>query len=112
MTTSEDIKDMKELFLSLDTSKDGFLSPLELKEGMSKLMGLSGLKTDWQEMVEQLDVNGDGKIDYSEFTTAAIDRRIILDQQYLDTAFKIFDADGNGKISVDELKSIFHGGNE
>jgi Ca2+-binding EF-hand superfamily protein len=29
-------------------------------------------------MVDQLDLNGDGKIDYAEFTTAAIDRRMLL----------------------------------
>jgi calcium-dependent protein kinase len=51
-----------------------------------------------------LDTNGDGKIDYAEFTTAAIDRRIILNQKNLEASFKIFDQDGNGQISIDELR--------
>jgi len=33
---------------------------------------------EWQELVDSLDTNGDGKIDYSEFITAAVNRAQIL----------------------------------
>ena len=60
--------------------------------------------------MSKLDTNGDGKIDYSEFITAAVNRAQILSKENLDITFKIFDSDGNGKISVEELKAIFSGG--
>ena len=65
---------------------------------------------EWQRLVDSLDTNGDGKIDYSEFITAAVNRAQILSKENLDITFKIFDSDGNGKISVEELKAIFSGG--
>ena len=80
---------------------------------MGKVLGpIKADSPDWIELVEQLDINGDGKIDYQEFITAAVNRSRLLNAQNLEIAFKMFDQDGNGVISKDELKSVFHGGNE
>ena len=101
------------MFLQVDTSNDGFLSLDEIKQGMGKVLGsVQADSPDWIELVEQLDTNGDGKIDYSEFITAAVNRSRLLNAQNLEIAFKMFDQDGNGKISRDELRNVFHGGNE
>ena len=55
-------------------------------------------------MVKAMDANGDGRIDYTEFITAAYNRECLLSSQNLEAAFKIFDADGNGSIDLEELK--------
>ena len=60
-------------------------------------------------MIEQLDINGDGKIDYGEFITAAVNRTKIINEENLEMAFKLFDQDGNGVISIAELKQVFTG---
>lgn len=57
-----------------------------------------------------MDVDGDGEIDFTEFISAAFDKRALLTQENLDAAFKTFDADGNGKITKDELKAVFASG--
>ena len=59
-----------------------------------------------------MDTNNDGKIDYGEFISAAINRAKVLSKQNLDIAFRIFDADGNGFINMQELKEVFHGAKE
>ena len=65
---------------------------------------------DWSKMVNAMDTDGDGKIDYTEFITAAYNRELLLSQQNLQIAFKMFDQDGNGQLSMDELKSVFASG--
>ena len=57
-----------------------------------------------------LDTNQDNKIDYGEFITAAINRARLLNSENLRIAFGIFDKDGNGVISKEELRAVFHGG--
>ena len=79
------------MFLQVDTSNDGFLSLDEIKQGMGKVLGsLQADSQDWIDLVEQLDTNGDGKIDYSEFITAAVNRARLLNSQNLEIAFKMF----------------------
>ena len=77
---------------------------------MSNILGtLKAQASDWEELVEQLDINGDGKIDYQEFITAAVNRAKLINDQNLEMAFKMFDQDGNGQISIAELKNVFQG---
>ena len=64
---------------------------------------------DWHELVNQLDTNHDGKIDYGEFITAAVNRARLLNEENLKIAFNLFDKDGNGVISKEEIRSVFHG---
>ena len=75
---------------------------------MKKVMGtFKAESSDWQVLVEQLDTNNDGKIDYGEFISAAVNRARLLSKQNLEVAFKMFDTDRNGFISVRELKEVF-----
>ena len=96
---------MKKVFLKLDTSKDGVLDRDEIQKGMHDIMSIFHIdEQDWDEMVKAMDANGDGRIDYTEFITAAYNRECLLSSQNLEAAFKIFDADGNGSIDLEELK--------
>lgn len=110
-TSSDQLKDLKDMFIELDTTKDGFLSPQELKQGMHDVVGSlrAGNETITQ-LMDELDVNNDGRIDFQEFLTAAIDKERVLHKENLEAAFKVFDADGNGSISADELRAVFDGG--
>ena len=50
------------------------------------------------EILEGADADGSGDINYSEFIAATLDDQIYMREDYLKTAFKMFDTDGSGKI--------------
>ena len=57
--------------------------------------------------MRSVDINKSGEIDYSEFVMATINRKRLLTKQNLESTFKLFDIDGNGSISLEELKNSF-----
>ena len=59
--------------------------------------------------MSQMDANGDGMVDYSEFIAAATDRRRLINENNLQMLFELFDEDGNGVISIEELRKVFTG---
>ncbi len=55
-----------------------------------------------------VDMDGNGTIDYNEFITSAINKEKVLSKQNLELAFKTFDKDKSGKISIEEIGQIFN----
>ena len=110
MVQSSELADLKSMFIKCDTSQDGFLSLTELRNGMNEILGsFKAQATDWAELSEQLDTNGDGQIDYGEFISAAANRARLINERSLAAAFKLFDLDKNGVISISELKQVLAG---
>lgn len=61
-------------------------------------------------MIEKLDFNNNGTIDYSEFLIANLDPMKIVNEERLREVFNIFDSDRSGAITVDEIKKLLGGG--
>lgn len=66
--------------------------------------------------MKQIKINQDSQItqvilrkknNNSEFVTAVINKDTLLTEERLEKAFKLFDQDSSGKISINELKEIF-----
>merc|ERR1712224_1065392 len=53
-----------------------------------------------------IDTDGSGKIDYTEFLAATMERSVYMKEEKLHAAFSLLDLDGNGRISKDELKQV------
>lgn len=101
---STNVKKLRDIFVSLDTNGDGMLTVEELKAGMQK--GGLEIPSDLQEIMESIDCDGNGVLEYSEFLTAALDKKAILEEQRLLSAFQVFDRDGDGFITRNELQAI------
>jgi calcium-dependent protein kinase len=57
-------------------------------------------------MFAKVDADGSGEIEYSEFVVATLNEKNLLSNNKLQTAFKMFDKDGGGTISIDEIKQV------
>jgi calcium-dependent protein kinase len=57
-------------------------------------------------MFDAVDTDKSGFIDYSEFVIAAMNEKQLLTSDKLQSAFKMFDKDGSGSISADEIKEV------
>ncbi|CAL1142820.1 unnamed protein product [Cladocopium goreaui] len=103
----DQIKALRDTFMGLDKNGDGLLTPAELKEGLQKA-GLKEIPPDLQAIMEDVDADGSGVIDYTEFLAATLDRRQYIQEDVCWSAFRVFDRNGDGKISQDELKMVLH----
>jgi len=57
-------------------------------------------------MFAKVDTDGSGEIEYSEFVVATMNEKNLLNNNKLQTAFKMFDKDGGGSISIEEIKQV------
>lgn len=101
------IKNLRDTFMALDENGDGLLTVNEMKEGLQKC-GLKEIPPDLQQIMEDVDSDGSGVIDYTEFLAATLDKRVYMAEDVCWQAFRIFDRDGSGKISKEELKAVIN----
>merc|ERR1712217_714244 len=86
-----------------DSDGNGMLSAQELEEGIAKA-GISG--GDLKALISEMDADGSGNIDYTEFIAAALDRKVATADENCRAAFMVFDTDGDGRISLEELREL------
>lgn len=95
-------------FLLFDKDGDGSITTTELGTVMRSL-GQNPTEADLRQMISEVDADDSGTIDFAEFLTLMA-RKIKTkdsDAEILE-AFKVFDKDGSGKISADELRLVMH----
>lgn len=104
--TEEKIQEFKEAFEIFDKDKDGYITIKELGEIM-KSLGQVPSETELQDMINEVDVDGNGNIDFKEFLGLMARKMRDTDtEEELIEAFKVFDRDGNGLVSSMELKHV------
>jgi Ca2+-binding EF-hand superfamily protein len=108
-----DITDVMIAFKKFDANNDGALSQQELISGM-KTTGMNFDNQDCANIFAMADLNQDGEISYVEFATALFPAAADGLSKFrsrlgaitdVKMAFKRFDADGDGEISMSELKN-------
>jgi len=104
--SDEQIAEFREAFSLFDKDGDGTITTTELGTVM-KSLGQSPCESDLQDMINEVDADGNGTIDFKEFLEMMTKHMKEADcDQELREAFKVFDTDGNGKISSFELKEV------
>ena len=107
LTASQQIEDLRKAFVSIDKNGDGHLSVNELASGFDSISLSSSVKI--EEILKRCDTDLNGMIDYNEFITATINWHKHLTQGILESAFKAYDKDRSGTISVSEIKQFLGG---
>ncbi|CAD6229243.1 unnamed protein product [Miscanthus lutarioriparius] len=101
--SAEEVEDIKEMFKTMDTDNDGIVSYEELKTGIAKL-GSHLAESEVQTLIEAVDTNGRGALDYGEFLAVSLHLQRMANDEHLRRAFLFFDKDGNGFIEPEELR--------
>ncbi|CAE7257976.1 CPK2 [Symbiodinium sp. CCMP2592] len=98
----EKIDGLQKTFRSLDKNGDGTLSVEEIREAIVQ-QGLNPPKALEDDILQAIDCNGSGSLDYTEFLAATLDQKVYMQRDVCWAAFRIFDLDGDGKITREEL---------
>ncbi|CAG9322022.1 unnamed protein product [Blepharisma stoltei] len=106
----QDTKLLREVFRNLDRDGDGKISRHELLQTYTKTVGAEQAAIDVDRVMKEVDTDNNGYINYSEFLKATLDIRKVMSTENLKAAFRMFDKDGNGSISADELRKVLEGG--
>lgn len=95
------------VFREFDKDKNGFISAQELGTAL-RMLGLNPTMKEVQNMINEIDQNGDGMIDFDEFL-AFLKRSYKKPDEVkmeLKKAFQVFDLNKDGFISRAELQSV------
>jgi calcium-dependent protein kinase len=109
LTSKEEKQQLMDTFKALDKNGDGILSKDEILEGYKQIMDEEEAEAEVSRIMAMVDLDKSGAIDYTEFIAATMDRKKMFSRERLEQAFSMFDKDGNGTISADELKEILGG---
>merc|ERR1712166_1437627 len=102
----DEVAEMKEAFDLFDNDQSGAISVNELTSAMQSL-GFDVKHAVVYNMVEDLDADGSGEIEFGEFLevmTAKLSDKNTKEE--IDRVFKLFDKDRNGTLETDDLSRV------
>ncbi|CAD8135986.1 unnamed protein product [Paramecium pentaurelia] len=107
MTNQLEQDELLKTFQSLDKNNDGILSREELIEGYNTIyQDKEKAEQEVIKILQLIDLNQSGQVDFSEFLMAAMNQEKLVSLQKVKAAFKVFDANDDGKISKQELEQM------
>ncbi|XP_078315546.1 uncharacterized protein LOC111129679 [Crassostrea virginica] len=109
--TEEQLREMKLIFNMFDTNANGVIDAGEL-ERVLHAMNQNPTPEEMEEFLVELDPEGTGEITFEAFLDYAPSRFRTEDEEMsmVREAFRVFDKDGSGYITLDEAKDILQRG--
>jgi len=104
--TEEQKQEIREAFDLFDTDGSGTIDAKELKVAM-RALGFEPKKEEIKKMISDIDKDGSGTIDFAEFLEMMTAKMGEKDsREEILKAFRLFDDDETGKISLRNLKRV------
>ncbi|KAM0940658.1 putative EF-hand domain-containing protein [Dioscorea sansibarensis] len=101
-----DPMELRRVFQMFDRNGDGRITKQELSHSLCRL-GIDIPDPELAAMIDKIDINGDGCVDVDEFGAlyqTIMDERD--EEEDMREAFNVFDQNGDGFITVEELRSV------
>lgn len=101
-----DPAELRRVFHMFDRNGDGRITKKELSDSLTNL-GIFIPDNDLVQMIDKIDLNRDGYVDMEEF--GALYQTIMEErdeEEDMREAFNVFDQNGDGFITVEELRSV------
>ncbi|KAK5793121.1 calcium-dependent protein kinase 28-like [Gossypium arboreum] len=106
----EEIADLRDQFHAIDVDKNGVISLEEMRQALAKDLPWKLKESRVIEILQAIDINTDGLVDFTEFIAAALHVNQMEEhdsekwQMRSEAAFQKFDVDRDGFITPDELR--------
>ncbi|CAN0918690.1 Calcium-dependent protein kinase 16 [Linum grandiflorum] len=106
----EELADLKDQFDAIDIDKNGSISLEEMRQALAKDLPWKLKESRVLEILQAIDSNTDGLVDFPEFVAAALHVHQLQEhnsekwEERSQAAFDKFDIDGDGYITPDELR--------
>ncbi|XP_064601550.1 calmodulin-beta-like isoform X1 [Liolophura sinensis] len=98
--------EFREAFTMFDRDGDGRITAKELGTVLRSL-GQNPTEGELRDMINDVDIDGNGTIEFDEFLRMMAKRQSEVDEQKdITDAFKVFDRNGDGFISASELRHV------
>ena len=102
--TQNDVANMEEEFMKLDSNRGGTIKLDELANALTTRLNMSNEEA--TQIFNRVDQTGDDEIHYTEFLAAALQTKLVVNEKYIKAAFQKFDVDNTGLISEDDLRRV------
>ena len=103
MISKEDVEPLRKLFLEIDHDRTGFITSSELQNAMIN-SNYNFTNEEINEIVQQVDVKQNGKINYTEFIAATLCVEKYMTDDKLREIFLHFDVDDTSFISKENIR--------
>lgn len=85
---------------------DGKLTMDDIRQSYKTVLDQELSEEEIHSMFKHCNFSGSGAIEYSEFVVASLMQKDLIDDQKLQAAFDIFDRDGKGYISCEDIQRV------
>uniref|UniRef100_A0A8W8N0I1 EF-hand domain-containing protein n=1 Tax=Magallana gigas TaxID=29159 RepID=A0A8W8N0I1_MAGGI len=105
--SEEHFREIMNSFQIIDTNEDGRISKQELRNA-AFLIGLNPTKRELETWWREADTNNDGFISADEYVNVMKANYVSIDieRERMIAAFSVFDVNGDGKITLEEIRNV------
>lgn len=103
ISSNSSTRKLEKVFAAIDKNKDGVISLQELTAQLKLEMPKEAAEKQAKEIMEKIDTDGSGQVEYTEYLRIAIEEESLLSRENLRKAFYYFDKDHSQTIEKQEL---------